>query len=263
MTEGLPSRGPGRLTGKVALVTGAGSRGPGLGNGKATAILFAREGAHVLCVDQVKERAEETVGLIRADGGTAEAFAADVTRAVRLCRHGGRRRAALGRPSRSPQQRRHRIAQGSSRDHRGRVGPSPARRPQVDAAGDPERRARVMDRGQRRLGSSACRPSPPCAATGGRPTRRPRPGSSVSSAASPSSSAPRGIRVNAIAPGPVWTPMVGEIWARRPGSVVGTSTPLATEGTGWDVGLGRRLPGQRRGPLGHGADPRDRRRGSP
>jgi NAD(P)-dependent dehydrogenase (short-subunit alcohol dehydrogenase family) len=81
MTEGLPSRGPGRLTGKVALVTGAGSRGPGLGNGKATAILFAREGARVLCVDQVKERAEETVGLIRADGGTAEAFAADVTRA--------------------------------------------------------------------------------------------------------------------------------------------------------------------------------------
>ena len=36
----------GRLQGKVAIVTGAGSRGPGLGNGKATAILFAREGAY-------------------------------------------------------------------------------------------------------------------------------------------------------------------------------------------------------------------------
>src|SRR4030095_9956040 len=72
----------GRLTGKIAIVTGAGSRGPGLGNGKATAILFAREGARVLCVDQVKDRGEETVGLIRAEGGEAIAHGADVTRAA-------------------------------------------------------------------------------------------------------------------------------------------------------------------------------------
>src|SRR5215470_51090 len=70
-----------RLRGKVAIVAGAGSRGPGVGNGKAAAILFAREGARVLCVDQVLERAEETVGLIRAEGGEAVAHAADVTRA--------------------------------------------------------------------------------------------------------------------------------------------------------------------------------------
>src|SRR5262245_7418898 len=70
-----------RLRGKAAIVTGAGSRGPGLGNGKATAILFAREGARVLCVDQRVERAEETVALIRAEGGDAAALAADVTRA--------------------------------------------------------------------------------------------------------------------------------------------------------------------------------------
>src|SRR5262245_65444991 len=69
-----------RLRGKVAIVTGAGSRGPGVGNGKAAAILFAREGARVLCVDQALERAEETVGLIRAEGGEA-AVAMDVTRA--------------------------------------------------------------------------------------------------------------------------------------------------------------------------------------
>src|SRR6185436_18658368 len=74
-----------RLAGKVAIVTGAGSRGPGLGNGKATAILFAREGARVLCVDLAKERAEETLGLIRGEGGEAEAFAADVTVAAQ-CR---------------------------------------------------------------------------------------------------------------------------------------------------------------------------------
>src|SRR5262249_62276594 len=68
--------------GKIAIVTGAGSRGPGLGNGKATAILFAREGAKVLCVDQMKERAEETVEAIRGEGNEAVAHAADVTRAA-------------------------------------------------------------------------------------------------------------------------------------------------------------------------------------
>src|SRR5436309_693786 len=70
-----------RLNDKIAIVTGAGSRGPGLGNGKATAILFAREGARVLCVDRVRERAEETVGIIRGEGHEAQAVAADVTRA--------------------------------------------------------------------------------------------------------------------------------------------------------------------------------------
>jgi NAD(P)-dependent dehydrogenase (short-subunit alcohol dehydrogenase family) len=70
----------GRLNGKTAIVTGAGSSGPGMGNGKATAILFAREGAKVLCVDQVLGRAEETVALIAQEGGIASAFAADVTR---------------------------------------------------------------------------------------------------------------------------------------------------------------------------------------
>src|SRR5436309_14887651 len=79
---GSPTRGgrrlmSGRLAGKIAIVTGAGSRGPGLGNGKATAILFAREGAKVLCADQAKERAEETVGVIRGEGGEASAFVAD------------------------------------------------------------------------------------------------------------------------------------------------------------------------------------------
>jgi NAD(P)-dependent dehydrogenase (short-subunit alcohol dehydrogenase family) len=72
----------GRLAGKVAIVTGAGSSGPGLGNGKATAILFAREGAKVLCVDQQIERAEETCGIIRDEGGVASTFAADVTQSA-------------------------------------------------------------------------------------------------------------------------------------------------------------------------------------
>jgi NAD(P)-dependent dehydrogenase (short-subunit alcohol dehydrogenase family) len=71
-----------RLAGKVAIVTGAGSQGPGLGNGKAAAILFAREGARVLCVDQALGRAEETCALITNEGGVASAFAADVSRSA-------------------------------------------------------------------------------------------------------------------------------------------------------------------------------------
>jgi NAD(P)-dependent dehydrogenase (short-subunit alcohol dehydrogenase family) len=69
-----------RLAGKVALVTGAGSRAAGIGNGKATATLFAREGAKVVCVDHILERAAETVAGIEAEGGTAVAVAADVTK---------------------------------------------------------------------------------------------------------------------------------------------------------------------------------------
>jgi NAD(P)-dependent dehydrogenase (short-subunit alcohol dehydrogenase family) len=70
----------GRLADKVAIVTGAGARGPGVGNGMAAAILFAREGARVLCVDQVPERAQATCDTILAEGGLASTFAADVTR---------------------------------------------------------------------------------------------------------------------------------------------------------------------------------------
>src|SRR5258708_25914413 len=70
-----------RLKGKTALVVGAGSIGPGWGNGKATAVTFAREGAEVLCVDRNAAAAEETVKLISSEGGRASAFTADVSRA--------------------------------------------------------------------------------------------------------------------------------------------------------------------------------------
>ncbi len=69
-----------RLQDKVAIVFGAGSVGPGWGNGKATATLFARSGAHVVCVDIDGSAAQETVGIIRAEGGSATAAVCDVTR---------------------------------------------------------------------------------------------------------------------------------------------------------------------------------------
>ena len=67
------------LTGKAAIVSGAGSVGPGWGNGKATAVLFARQGARVFCIDNNAEAAAETVALIKAEGGEAVAHTADVT----------------------------------------------------------------------------------------------------------------------------------------------------------------------------------------
>src|ERR1700740_1843819 len=70
-----------RLKGKIAMVVGAGSIGSGWGNGKATAVTFAREGAQVLCVDRNPLAAEETVGIITKGGGKALAFTADVSRA--------------------------------------------------------------------------------------------------------------------------------------------------------------------------------------
>ena len=70
-----------RLKGKTALVVGAGSIGPGWGNGKATAVTFAREGAQVFCVDRNAAAAEETVKIIAGEGGTAAAFTADASRA--------------------------------------------------------------------------------------------------------------------------------------------------------------------------------------
>ena len=73
-----------RLKGKTAMVVGAGSIGPGWGNGKATAVTFAREGAQVFCVDRNAAAAEETVKIIAGEGGKATAFTADVSRAAEV-----------------------------------------------------------------------------------------------------------------------------------------------------------------------------------
>ena len=69
-----------RLEGKTAIVVGAGQTpGATIGNGRATALVFAREGARVLAVDRNLESAQETVEMIREAGGEAAAFEADVT----------------------------------------------------------------------------------------------------------------------------------------------------------------------------------------
>jgi NAD(P)-dependent dehydrogenase (short-subunit alcohol dehydrogenase family) len=71
---------PGRVDGKIAIVVGAGQTpGETIGNGRATAILLAREGAYVIAVDRDLSSAQDTVSLIAAEAGAAEAAPADAT----------------------------------------------------------------------------------------------------------------------------------------------------------------------------------------
>lgn len=69
----------GRLDGRVALIAGAGTVEEGWSNGKATSVLFAREGACVFAVDVNRAAAEETCRIIREEGGTCTPHQADVT----------------------------------------------------------------------------------------------------------------------------------------------------------------------------------------
>jgi NAD(P)-dependent dehydrogenase (short-subunit alcohol dehydrogenase family) len=71
----------GRVEGKIALVTGAGSApGPGYGTGKAISVALAREGAKLVLVDLIPERAEETKKLVEAEGSAAIVVKADCTK---------------------------------------------------------------------------------------------------------------------------------------------------------------------------------------
>jgi NAD(P)-dependent dehydrogenase (short-subunit alcohol dehydrogenase family) len=79
-TAGLQPRRPDRrLQGKVAIVTGAGSSAEGFGTGKATAILFTREGARVALVDNIADRVADTERIIIEEGGSAIVQIADIS----------------------------------------------------------------------------------------------------------------------------------------------------------------------------------------
>jgi NAD(P)-dependent dehydrogenase (short-subunit alcohol dehydrogenase family) len=224
-----------RLRGKVAIVTGAGSRGPGLGNGKAAAILFAREGARVLCVDQALPRAEETVALIRAEGGEAAAHAADVTRAED-CR--AMVEAAVAR-------------WGGLDILHNNVGIE-SRKDLLETTEEEwdqvlevdlktvflATRAAVPAIAQRGGGSVICVSSIAGHRGHGRTAyAAAKAGIEGFVRTVAVQLGPQGVRVNAIAPGTVWTPMVAglgeEARERRR-----KATPLGTEGTGWDVAWG-------------------------
>ncbi len=73
---------PGRLDGKVAIITGAGCIGPGWGNGRAAAVLFAEEGARIFAVDRSADALAETVERVTAAGGTIVTHLCDATRSA-------------------------------------------------------------------------------------------------------------------------------------------------------------------------------------
>ena len=86
------------------LVVGAGTRpspdpDPPMGNGRAIAVLAAREGAAVACADRDRQAAEETAGLVRAEGAQAEVVVADVADAAACAQRGRRSRRPLSADS--------------------------------------------------------------------------------------------------------------------------------------------------------------------
>ncbi len=74
----------GRFHERVVVLAGAGASSPGWSNGKAAAVGYAREGAHVVCVDIVPEGAEDTRSTIETEGGSASVFVADVSQAAQV-----------------------------------------------------------------------------------------------------------------------------------------------------------------------------------
>jgi NAD(P)-dependent dehydrogenase (short-subunit alcohol dehydrogenase family) len=224
------------LAGKVAIVTGGGAAGDGIGNGRAAAILLARPGARVLVVDRALELAQRTVDMIAAEGGTAAAFAADITEEAQCAAMVAEAMSRFGRLDFLDNN----VGIGS----RGSV---------VDEK--PENWRRVMQVNVETMFLAARHAIPAMIRTAG--------GGAIVNVSSISALRPRGltayttskgavialtramavdhgpdgIRVNCVAPGPVYTPMVyagGMTDAardqRRRASV------LAREGTGWDVG---------------------------
>jgi NAD(P)-dependent dehydrogenase (short-subunit alcohol dehydrogenase family) len=225
----------GRLKEKVAIVTGAGSRGPGIGNGKAASILFAREGAKVLCVDAQLDRAEETAKAIAAEGGTAQAFAADVTRSSD-CR--AMVDAAVARWG-ALDILHNNVGVESRLDLMETTEQEWDRVMAIDLKSmllATQAAVPVME--ERGKGAITCVSSIAAMVGHGRTAYAAAKAGVIGFVTSVAVQlGPKGIRVNGIAPGQVWTPMVERLGAearerRR------RAAPLGTEGTGWDVGWG-------------------------
>jgi NAD(P)-dependent dehydrogenase (short-subunit alcohol dehydrogenase family) len=227
------------LEGKVAIVTGAGSRAPGIGNGRAAAILLAREGCKVVLLDATRELGDATKKMIDAEGGTSMVVVANVAEQASCA-----------------------AAMKTILDAWGRVdvlvnnvgigGPMGNAVDTDAAAWDGAWRVNVTSMmlmakyaipEMRKAGGGAIvniasidglrggNPNLFYTASKGAVVQMTR--------AMASHHGPEGIRVNCIAPGYVYTPMVyaqgmeAELRERRR-----MNTLLQTEGTGWDIGKG-------------------------
>jgi len=224
------------LDGKVAIVTGSGAAGDGIGNGRAAAILLARAGTRVLVVDRQRDLAQRTVEMIAAEGGTAAAFATDVTDDAQCAAMVAEAVTRFGRLDFLDNN----VGIGS----RGSV---------VDEKPEVWRRVMQVNVDSMFLAARHAIPAMMRTAGGGAIVNvssisalRPR-GLTVYTTSKGAVIAltramavdhgPDGIRVNCVAPGPVYTPMVyaGGMTdqARRQRQ---QASVLRREGTGWDVG---------------------------
>lgn len=230
----LPSS-PERLAGKVAIVTGSGSRAPGIGNGRATAILLARHGAKVVVVDREVEAAEATKAAIDDDANVA-VVVGDVTEEETCQRMVDTAMSQWGRLDV--------LVNNVGIDE----GPGSV----VDVALERWEHVLHVNVGSMIVAASKAVPVMEAAHSGviinisSISAFRPRgltPYTTSKGAVIALSRAmavdhgPKGVRVNCIAPGPVYTPMVfsgGMTEERR--AARRDASLLKVEGTAWDVG---------------------------
>lgn len=233
--ETLPA-GRDRLSGKVAIVTGAGSGPRGIGVGQATATLLSREGARVVLVDQDSGRAARTLSDIEAEGGEAAVQVCDVTRSDQ-CEAAVR--AALERFGGLDV-----LVNSAGISVLGSV---------VDTTDEAYQRA--MDVNLKSMVLMARHAVPAMVETGGGSIvnissivgiRAGNFGAAVPYAVSKGGvialtgamavdHGPQGVRVNCIAPGHLYTPMVEDRVDERVRELRRRAAPLQTEGTAWDV----------------------------
>jgi NAD(P)-dependent dehydrogenase (short-subunit alcohol dehydrogenase family) len=236
MTDGAKRENALGLDGKAAIVTGGGAADDGIGNGRAASILLARAGASVLVVDLDRERAERTVAMITDEGGTAAALVADVTDEQQA-------RAMVDAALRQ-------FGRLDCLDNNVGIG---GRGSVVDVAPQDWRRVMQVNIDSMFMASRYAIPAMKETARGGAIVNvssisalRPRGLTAYSTSkgavisltrAMAVDHGPDGIRINCVAPGPVYTPMVYSRQmssagreARRKASVLGI------EGTGWDIG---------------------------
>ncbi len=229
------------LDGKVAIVTGGGCAGDGIGNGRATAILLARAGTRVLVVDRVIDDAERTAAMICEEGGEAAAFDGDITK-TEAC-------AAMVRAALDSFGRLDFLDNNVGIGSRGSVVEESEEtwlrvmRTNVDTmflASKHAIPAMIESAGKGAIVNissiSALRPR-------GLTTYSTSKGAVIAlTRAMAVDHGPDGIRVNCVAPGPVYTPMVydhGMSEAAR--EQRRKASALGIEGTGWDIGYAVRF----------------------
>lgn len=223
----------GRLSGKVAIVTGAGSQSEGVGNGRAISILFAREGARVLLVDRRSEAAELTARMVADEGGQAEPLQADVTSepacrmmVERAIQRWGRldilvNNVGIGIRSRIPEIELPEWELQMRVNVTSMVLASKCAIPAMSTTAG----GAILNISS--IASLHGRGLAPYAASKGAVEALTR--------AMAADHGRHGIRVNAIAPGPAYTPMVAAGMSQATREARRKSTALGTEGTAWDI----------------------------